>query len=178
MKDLTFFSWGRYPNNPQSADMIYRQDEIAKILNNKSEDSSTLAYGKGRSYGDSCLAYSNRILNMENLNSFINLDFHNGLLKVESGITLLEILKIIIPKGWFLPVTPGTKYVTVGGAIANDVHGKNHHKRGTFGSHVQKIGIFRSDKGYKVLSHENNKDLFEATIGGLGLTGIIAWALN
>ena len=101
MKDLTFSSWGRYPNIPQSADMIYWQDEIAKILNNKREDSSTLAYGKGRSYGDSCLAYSNRILNMENLNSFINLDFHNGLLKVESGITLLEILKIIIPKGWF-----------------------------------------------------------------------------
>lgn len=94
----------------------------------------------------------------------------------EAGVLLAELLEWLIPKGWFLPVTPGTKYVTVGGAIANDVHGKNHHRAGTFGSHVERFALLRSDgKVYECSPHEN-ESLFSATIGGLGLTGVILWA--
>ena len=102
-------------------------------------------------------------------------DAEQGIITAEAGISLDEILSVIVPKGWFLPVTPGTKYVTLGGAVANDVHGKNHHKKGTFGCFVDGIGIYRSDKGYQVCSPSENKPLFEATIGGLGLTGVIMW---
>ena len=83
---------------------------------------------------------------------------------------------MILPKGWFLPVTPGTRFVTVGGAIANDVHGKNHHRAGTFGAHVRQIGLHRSNDGLVLCSSEQNADMLRATIGGLGLTGVIAWA--
>jgi FAD/FMN-containing dehydrogenase len=136
---------------------------------------STLAYGNGRSYGDSCLATSNHVLRMRPLSRFIKTDWVNGIVVAESGVTLDEILRLAVPNGWFLPVTPGTKFVTLGGAIANDVHGKNHHAKSTFGCHVRKFGIVRSDKGSLTCSCESNSELFSATIGGLGLTGIIDW---
>ena len=103
-------------------------------------------------------------------------DSENGILRCESGVTLANILKLIVPKGWFLPVTPGTKFVTVGGAIANDVHGKNHHRAGTFGHHVLMFELVRSS-GERILCSQNeNPEWFHATIGGIGLTGLIAWA--
>ena len=88
-------------------------------------------------------------------------------------MSLDDILKLAIPNGWFLPVTPGTKFVTLGGAVANDVHGKNHHLRGTFGCHVRKFGLIRSDGSVLICSTEENTEYFAATIGGLGLTGVI-----
>ncbi|MDC6679131.1 FAD-binding protein, partial [Leclercia adecarboxylata] len=103
----------------------------------------TLPYGNGRSYGDSCLASSDHVLCMRGLDRFIDADWEAGTVCAEAGITLAEILAIAIPRGWFLAVTPGTQFVTLGGAIANDVHGKNHHVRGTFGKHVLSFGLLR-----------------------------------
>ncbi len=135
-----------------------------------------LPFGNGRSYGDSCLNHNETLVLTRKLNHFISFDPSSGILCCESGLLLSEILRLIIPQGWFLPVTPGTKLVTLGGAIANDVHGKNHHNAGTFGCHVIEFELLRSDKGRLICSPRSNKDLFSATIGGLGLTGIITWA--
>lgn len=135
----------------------------------------SLPYGMGRSYGDSCLLGSGTLIHTRRLNRFQSFDIKTGLIRVEAGITFDEILKMTVPRGWFIPVSPGTKYVTVGGAIANDIHGKNHHLKGTFGSHVKKFGLLRSDQKEMTCSPTENKNYFEATIGGLGLTGLILW---
>jgi hypothetical protein len=130
----------------------------------------------GRSYGDSCLNNGGTLIDMSGLDRFISLDTSTGLLRCEAGITLGQILERLVPQGWFLPVVPGTKYVTVGGAIANDIHGKNHHAAGTFGCHVTKFELLRSDQSRLLCSPTENEDLYRATIGGLGLTGLIIWA--
>jgi len=137
---------------------------------------STLPFGNGRSYGDSCLATSDHVVQLRTLDRFIEVDWEHGIVIAESGVTLSEILALSIPKGWFLSVTPGTQFVTLGGAIANDVHGKNHHLRGTFGSHVHSFGLLRQGEGLLSCSLSENSELFAATIGGLGLTGVITWA--
>src|SRR5262245_24233431 len=103
-------------------------------------------------------------------------DEETGILRCEAGVMLADILEVMVPRGWFLPVTPGTKYVSVGGAIANDVHGKNHHRAGTFGCHVTQFELLRSNGERLICSRSDNKDMFAATIGGLGLTGVITWA--
>ncbi|OGP10771.1 MAG: FAD-linked oxidase [Deltaproteobacteria bacterium GWA2_45_12] len=103
-------------------------------------------------------------------------DKTRGLLRCEAGTSLAEILDLVVPHGYFLPVTPGTKFVSVGGAIANDVHGKNHHRAGTFGSHVLQFELLRSNGERLLCSPNQNEDFFKATIGGLGLTGLILWA--
>ena len=97
-------------------------------------------------------------------------------MRCEAGVSLAEILDIFVPRGWFLPVTPGTKFVSVGGAIANDIHGKNHHRSGTFGCHVTCFELLRSNGQRLICSPDQNSELFRATIGGLGLTGVILWA--
>ncbi len=169
-------SWGRYPAYSQTAFLSsWRDDLAADVSHLVREHGSTLAFGKGRSYGDSCLARSDHVIQTTLLNRFISVDWGTGVIVAESGVTLEDIINIAIPNGWFLPVTPGTKYVTLGGAIANDVHGKNHHVRGTFGCHVKQFGLLRTDGSTIVCSPVKNKDFFEATIGGLGLTGIIEW---
>src|SRR4029077_4370481 len=110
------------------------------------------------------------------LNKFISFDKSTGVLSCEGGATLDEILHLTVPSGWFLPTTPGTRFVTVGGAIANDVHGKNHHRAGSFGCHVRRFELLRSDGSRTVCCASENPDLYAATIGGLGLTGVIVWA--
>jgi FAD/FMN-containing dehydrogenase len=115
-------------------------------------------------------------MGMRNLDRFISADWAKGILKAEAGVTLEQILDLCIPKGWFLAVTPGTKFATLGGAIANDVHGKNHHVRGTFGRHILRFGLSRSDQSQMECTPGKNSELFNATIGGLGLTGVITWA--
>jgi len=168
--------WGRYPPIKQSShECFWRNDIPQDILHLASEHGSTLPFGKGRSYGDSCLAATDHVLNMCSLDRMISVNWESGLVVAESGVTLETILSIAIPHGWFLPVTPGTKYVTLGGAIANDVHGKNHHVSGTFGCHVRSFSLVRSDRGPVTCSPDENADLFSATIGGLGLSGVIAW---
>ena len=137
---------------------------------------SLLPYGLGRSYGDSCLNAGRELIDCRRLNRILGFDESTGMLRCESGVSLSDIIDVFLPKGWFLPVTPGTRFVTVGGAIANDVHGKNHHCAGTFGAHVRQIGLHRSNDGLVICNSEDNPDMLRATIGGLGLTGVIAWA--
>lgn len=153
-------------------------DDVPILL--RSARTPILPHGCGRSYGDVALIPNGTLIDCTGLDHFISLDDANGILVCEAGVTLADILKHAChstPKGtWFLPVSPGTRYVTVGGAIANDVHGKNHHTAGTFGCHVKWLDLARSDGEIVRCSMTNNKDLFTATIGGLGLTGVVVRA--
>lgn len=169
-------SWGNYPTHPQTSHVTNWRDNLsADFLEIVKNHQTTLPFGNGRSYGDSCMASSGHVLQTRYLDRFIEVDWTRGVIKAEAGVTLEEVLNLSIAQGWFLPVTPGTKYVTLGGAVANDVHGKNHHIRGTFGCHVQSFSLLRSDQKSLICSPQENANLFSATIGGLGLTGIIEW---
>ncbi len=167
-------SWGGYPKVQarQVVPLLWR-DSLPDLL---SYDASVLPYGYGRSYGDSCLNEGGIVLDTSHLNRFIAFDEQSGVLCCEAGISLADILDVMVPRGWFLPVSPGTQFVSVGGAIANDVHGKNHHRAGTFGCHVTRLKLLRSTGERIVCSPTENEQLFRATIGGLGLTGVILWA--
>jgi len=134
-----------------------------------------LVYGNGRSYGDVCLNDGGDILLTRGLDRFISFNTDSGVLRAEAGLLLAQVLDVCVPRGWFLPVTPGTCYVTLGGAVANDVHGKNHHRAGTFGCHVRALELLRSDGERRTCTSIENPDWFGATIGGLGLTGLITW---
>lgn len=164
-------SWNRYPRFC-AAQIHAISNRLAHL---PSTESSMLAYGNGRSYGDVCLNQDGCLLMTRYLDRFINFDPDSGILRCESGVTLEEILSIIVPKGWFLPSTPGTRYVTIGGALANDVHGKNHHSVGTFGHHVRSFELLRSDGQRLECTPSKNSEYFHATIGGLGLTGLVTW---
>ena len=169
-------SWGGYPKVVhRKVAKIYWRDQLMDSLD-QAEPASVLPYGLGRSYGDSCLNDERDLIDCSPLNRILDFDWETGRVRVEAGTSLQDLLEIIVPKGWFLPVSPGTKLVTVGGAIANDVHGKNHHRAGTFGCHVNGITLYRSDAGPVECSASENADLFRATIGGLGLTGVMAAA--
>lgn len=177
MSKNTCSSWGLYPYYPQSVHHCQWRDELSTTFTRiVGQHQSTLPYGNGRSYGDSCFADSDNVLVTRHLNKIISADWNTGHITCEPGITFEEIINIALPKGWFLPVTPGTKFVTLGGAIANDIHGKNHHHTGTLGCHIKQFCLIRSDQDELICSSQNNIPLFEATIGGLGLTGIIKWA--
>lgn len=164
-------SWNRWPV-VEHKNIIYL-DSIHSILPDNS--SPMLPFGFGKSYGDVCLNENGTIILTKRLDHFIEFDREKGILRCESGLLLSNILELIVPQGWFLPVIPGTSHVTVGGCIANDVHGKNHHSAGTFGHHVIKFELLRSDGSRITCSPETNSELYYATIGGLGLTGCITW---
>ena len=137
---------------------------------------SYLPFGNGRSYGDSCLNRSGALIDAKGLNRLIHFDRDTGVIRCESGVLLSDLMTQVVPAGWFPAVVPGTQFVTVGGAIANDVHGKNHHREGTFGCHVSRFELLRSNGQRLLCSPHENTDWFQATIGGLGLTGFITWA--
>ena len=163
-------SWGYNPPTKQKAIRLNWKDTHLNI-----DESCWLPYGNGRSYGDSCLNSQGSLIDCRSLNKFISFDRKEGILRCEAGVKFNEILETIIPAGWFLPVTPGTKYVTMGGAVANDVHGKNHHQDGTIGRHIISFELVRSNGERLLCSPTTNQNLFQATIGGLGLTGLITW---
>lgn len=165
-------SWGRYPKRPQTVHPIMWPGELPSLLATWDHGRS-LPFGCGRSYGDSCLAESDHLIGMRGLDRFISADWDTGRIKAQAGLTLADLIAASLRRGWFVPVTPGTKFVTLGGAIANDVHGKNHHVMGTFGRHVREIELYRSDEGVIRCSRQERPELFAATIGGLGLTGVI-----
>ena len=164
-------SWGRYPHARQTIAPLHWRDAALPTA-----QGSVLPYGNGRSYGDVCLNDGGTLLAMRGLDRYIAFDPASGILRCEAGVLFADILDFAVPQGWFLPVTPGTRFVTVGGAIANDVHGKNHHRAGTFGEHVLRFELLRSDGTRVECSAQENPDLYTATIGGLGLTGAILWA--
>ncbi len=141
-----------------------------------SASGARLSYGNGKSYGDSCLPIHGGAAIIAEGGPAIQLDPATGVLEASTRASLSDIILHAGPLGWFLPVTPGTKHVTLGGAIANDVHGKNHHSRGSFGCHVEWFELARSDGRLLVCSAQENAELFSATIGGMGLTGHITRA--
>lgn len=164
-------SWGRYPRT--SSRMVPVSDRHAAI---PPSDVPSLPYGNGRSYGDSCLNDGGVLLHTRGMDRFIAFDPATGVLTCEAGTLFADILALVVPQGWFLPVTPGTRFVTVGGAIANDVHGKNHHRAGTMGHHVREFELLRSDGSRLRCTPGENPEWFAATVGGLGLTGLITHA--
>jgi len=174
MTRRTYESWGRYPKADHQVYVLGARCE--KLPAAELSDKSLLPFGNGRSYGDVCLNDGGVLIDCRGLNRIISFDEQRGVLRCEAGVLLSEILREVVAKGWFLPVTPGTQFVTVGGAIANDVHGKNHHNSGTFGCHLTCFELLRSDGTRLVCSAAENPDFFGATIGGLGLTGVITWA--
>lgn len=164
-------SWGRFPKTHSEIFDFIWQHQLPSFESNK----CYLPYGLGRSYGDSCLNDGGVLVDCSAMNKIISFDSQKGVIKAQAGLSIDELLNVIVPKGWFVPVTPGTRFVTLGGAVANDVHGKNHHVAGTFGRHVKSLCLLRSS-GQKVsCSLDSNTDLFKATVAGLGLTGIILW---
>jgi len=166
-----FLGWGRYP---QLKHTVFTPDTPSQLhaYLSQSKNPRTIAFGNGRSYGDSAL--SDCIIDCRQAqNYFIEFDQHEGTLSCQAGVTLDDILTVIVPKGWFLPVTPGTRFITLGGAIAADVHGKNHHLAGCLSQYITELKLMLAD-GTEVTCHEqHNTDLFRATCGGMGLTGII-----
>ncbi len=185
MNNKRYRSWAMQPEQAQRAIVPGWRNDIqfpGASPSSKSTDTtmlteatSVLPFGNGRSYGDSCLNSDGDLIDTCRLDNIIAFDRINGVLTVEPGVAFSDLLQIIVPAGWFLPVTPGTSQITVGGAIANDVHGKNHYRDGTFGCFVVNLTLANST-GLHVCSLSENAELFRATIGGLGLTGIITSA--
>lgn len=169
---MTVLPWNRWPR-VEHRRLFALHDRSATL---PCAEGSMLAFGNGRSYGDVCLNDDGNLLMTRGLDRFIAFDRATGRLRCESGVLLQQILELVIPQGWFLAVTPGTRFVTVGGAIANDVHGKNHHEAGSFGHHVVRLELLRSDGQRIVCAADENPEWFAATVGGLGLTGLIVWA--
>ncbi len=173
---LAYASWGRVPRSTPARVRRMRPGSEALPAGPSVSGSSMLTYGQGRSYGDACLNNGGTLLDASALDRILEFDAGTGVLRCEAGVTLAALLAVTVPQGWFLPVTPGTTFVSLGGAIANDVHGKNHHRDGSFGRFVRRFELWRSDGGRLVCSPEDNADLFRATVAGLGLTGFIRWA--
>ena len=164
----TITGWGNYPK--QESQLI-KPTTTGLISSTVDQEGSLIARGMGRSYGDSANAH--KVLATTYCNHFIEFDDKTGKFTAEAGITLREILHVIVPRGWFLPVTPGTSYVTLGGAIASDVHGKNHHNAGTIGQYVISLSLVIGSGEVVTSSKLEYSDLFHATCGGMGLTGVI-----
>jgi FAD/FMN-containing dehydrogenase len=167
-------SWGRVVRQPQHVARPSFLDELPSLVAEAGWNSK-LAVGLRRSYGDSCLNSAGALLDATSLNRVMVFDPKSGRLQAEAGLSLSDLLRLVVPQGWFLPTTPGTRFVTLGGAVANDVHGKNHHGAGTFGASVVGLGLLRSDGRRMKLTPKIEPELFGATIGGLGLTGVIEW---
>jgi FAD/FMN-containing dehydrogenase len=164
-------SWGRLSHEDHQVQVLAdRATAAAQVRGN----SPGICYGNGRSYGDVCLNPGGHLWQTRSLNRFIGFDEQTGRLRCESGVLLRDIQRTFMPRGWMLPVTPGTQLITVGGAIANDIHGKNHHKSGSFGDHVRALHLLRTD-GTVLDCHSagDGADMLRASIGGMGLTGVI-----
>ncbi len=165
-KGMDISGWGRYPVIEAKVDLPQTPGSL--VVSGKD---SLVARGLGRSYGDSSLAA--HVLDTRYLDHFLAFDEETGTVTCEAGVSLAEVLRVFVPRGWFLPVTPGTKFVTVGGAIASDVHGKNHHVDGCFSDHVHSFRLMLADGKTVTCSRDENAELFHATAGGMGLTGVI-----
>ncbi|MBU0996055.1 MAG: FAD-binding oxidoreductase [Proteobacteria bacterium] len=164
-------SWGRYPKTTGEG---YSFETVKTLAAHLEKNNMFIPYGMGRSYGDSAL--NEKVILTRRYDKLIQFDPEQGIVICESGVTLDELIRIFLKKGWFLSVTPGTKFVTVGGAIASDVHGKNHHKAGCFSNSVLWFDLMLPDGRIVRCDREKNRDLFLATAGGMGLTGIILTA--
>lgn len=165
-KDVT--NWNNYP--VQKADLQYFDHipEAEYYLANKGQ---VIPRGLGRCYGDASL--NDNILSTIKFDKALFFDDSEGIFECQSGMSLDEILKIIVPRGWFLPVTPGTKFITIGGAVASDIHGKNHHRDGSFSGHIVSMDVLTASGEIITCTSDHHEDLFWATCGGMGLTGLV-----
>ncbi len=163
--------WGRYPIIEAQLLLPKTNSELSSLIQTNED---LIARGLGRSYGDS--ASNSLIIEMTRFNKCIEFNEVTGVLTCESGVSIEQILQLIVPKGWFMPVTPGTSKVTIGGAIASDVHGKNHHLSGTFSQFILMIKLMLGTGEIVSVSRNCYSDLFRATCGGMGLTGVIVSA--
>lgn len=161
-------NWGNYPVVEKE---MKSEDAIEKIKDFVRNNNEIIARGNGRCYGDASL--SEHIFSTKRLNKFISFDRLNGVIECESGVLLSDILEVIVPQGYFLFVTPGTKFISVGGAIASDVHGKNHHTEGCFSECLVEFSLLNENSEVITCSRTENAGKFWATVGGMGLTGII-----
>lgn len=164
-------SWGRLSADEHLVVPLTDRSRIAEVIG---QTTPGVALGMGRSYGDTCLNPSGTLWRTTGLDHFLEFDPLTGRLHCEAGTLLRDIQRLALPRGWMLPVTPGTQLVTVGGAIANDVHGKNHHVFGSFGDHVIKLNLVRSQGEHIKCGPDQQSNWLDATVGGLGLTGVIA----
>ena len=167
-------SWGRLSADPHHVVGLSDPRKVREALS--CGGAPGVAHGMGRSYGDACLNPQGTLWLTTGLDHFIAFDDRTGRLVCEVGVLLRDIQRLAVPRGWILPVTPGTQLVTVGGAIANDVHGKNHHVLGAFGDHVQRLTLLRTDGETIQCGPDERPDWFAATVGGVGLTGVIVQA--
>ena len=161
-------NWGNYPVLETDEKSFTFSDQLNETLSNAE---GIIARGNGRCYGDAALA-KNTISTLK-YDKILSFNTAEGIFECQSGLTLDKVLEVIVPQGWFLPVTPGTKFITVGGAVASDVHGKNHHVDGSFSNHVLEMDVLLSSGQTFTCSAKEHADLFWATCGGMGLTGII-----
>ena len=161
-------SWAKYYFGDYQLYQPRTIDEVKLLL---SKNTKLISSGGFRSYGDS--AINEIIINSKYFNKIISFDEETGILKAESGITINEMIKFLLPKGWFLKVTPGTKFATLGGCIASDVHGKEHHKEGCFSENLINLSLLVNKDEVIEIDSLNHADLFQATCGGMGLTGFI-----
>ncbi len=161
-------NWGNFPVVEKE---VKSEDSLQKIKDFVKSNNEIIARGNGRCYGDASL--SEHIFSTKRLNKFISFDRLNGIIECESGVLLSDILEVVVPQGYFLYVTPGTKFISVGGAIASDVHGKNHHAEGCFSEYVIEFSLLNENGEVLTCSREENSEKFWSTIGGMGLTGII-----
>jgi len=162
-------NWGNYPVIESNEESFAFPEQLRELL---SRDENFIPRGNGRCYGDASLA-RNTISTLK-FDKILYFDATAGIFECQSGLTLDQILEVIVPAGWFLPVTPGTKFITVGGAVASDVHGKNHHIEGSFSNHILEMEIVLASGQSVTCSPDSYSDLFEASCGGMGLTGIIS----
>lgn len=167
-------SWGRLSADLHHVVGLHDPSRVKELVGHGPHPG--LAHGMGRSYGDACLNPQGTLWVTTGLDHFLAFDDSTGRLVCEAGVLLRDIQRLAIPRGWMLPVTPGTQLVTVGGAIANDVHGKNHHVMGSFGDHVQRLTLLRTNGEVIQCGPDEQPDWFAATVGGLGLTGVITQA--
>lgn len=161
--------WGRYP---VAKAVVFRPESLNDIA--FPHDGTWICRGEGRSYGDAAISSHGLVLVTSGLRKLCNFDPTTGLLVAEAGMTISDILRTFMPQGWFPPVTPGTKFVSLGGAVAADVHGKNHHRDGSIGNYIRELELILADGSRLHCGPANHADLFWATVGGMGLTGMIA----
>jgi len=163
--------WGRYPVIDSQTQSFASLAELHRCL---AVAGDLIVHAMGRSYGDSAL--HDRVLLSRRFNKILDFEPQTGTVTCEAGVTLADLLEAFLPRGWLLPVIPGTKFISVGGAIASDIHGKNHHREGCFSECLQALDLLLPNGEMKRMSRKENRHLFQATCGGMGLTGIITTA--
>lgn len=167
--------WGNYPFEPSHVSRPESRESLRDIVT-EGDQNSYISRGLGRAYGDSALNRNGGVIDQTRLNHFLSFDSSTGTLECEGGVSLAKVIDDLLPQGWFLWTTPGTKFVTIGGAIASDVHGKNHHCHGSFSNSVVDFKLLTASGETFSCSRTENDRLFWATIGGMGLTGIVTSA--